>query len=40
MSDGEQGVALEPMQGNWSLFEVDLGYSELSDIPAVTSVSF
>ena len=38
--DGEWGIALKPMQGNWSLFEVDLGYTELFDIPAVTSVFF
>ena len=28
------------MQGNWSSFQVDFGYTELFDIPAVTSVSF
>ena len=38
--DGEWGIALKPMLGNWSSFEVDLGYTELFDIPAVTSVSF
>ena len=38
--DGERGIALKPMQGNWSSFQVDLGYTELFDIPAVTSVSF
>ena len=38
--DVDQGIALEPMQGNWSSFQVDLGYTELFDIPAVTSVSF
>ena len=27
------------MQGNWSSFQVDLGYTEVFDIPAVTSVS-
>ena len=38
--DGEQGIALKPMQGNWSLFQGDLGYTELFHIPMVTSVSF
>ena len=38
--DGERGIALKPMQGNWSSFQVDLGYTELFHIPAVTSVSF
>ena len=38
--DGERGIALMPKQGNWSSFQVDLGYTELFDIPAVTSVSF
>ena len=38
--DGEEGIALKPMQGNWSSFQVDLGYTELFHIPAVTSVSF
>ena len=38
--DGEWGIALKPMQGNWSLFQVDLGYTELFHIPAVTSVFF
>ena len=28
------------MQGNWLSFKVDLGYTELFHIPAVTSVSF
>ena len=37
--DGERGVVLNPMQGNWSLFQLDLGYSELFHIPVVTSVS-
>ena len=36
----EQGITLKPMQGNWSLFQVNLGYTELFHIPAVTSVSF
>ena len=38
--DGEWGIALKPMQGKWSSVLVDLGYTELFDIPAVTSVSF
>ena len=38
--DGEQGIALKPMQGNWSTFQVDLGYTELFQIPVLTSVSF
>ena len=37
--DGEWGIALKPVQGNWSSFQVDLGYTELFDIPAVTLVS-
>ena len=37
--DGERGIALKPMQGYWSSFQVDLGYTELFHIPAVTSVS-
>ena len=38
--DGEWGIALKPMQGIWSSFQVDLAYIELSDITGVTSVSF
>ena len=38
--DGEWGIALKPMNVNWSSFQVDLGYTELLDIPEVTSVSF
>ena len=38
--DGEQGNALEPMQGNRAKSRVDLGYTVLFHIPAVTSVSF
>ena len=38
--DLEWGIALKPKQGTWSSFQVDLGYTELFDIPAVTSVSF
>ena len=38
--DGERVIALKPMQGNWSSFQVDLGYTKLFHIPVVTSVSF
>ena len=38
--DAKWGIALKPMQGNWSSFKVDLGYTELFHILAVTSVSF
>ena len=38
--DGEWSIALKPIQGNWLSFQVDLGYTELFDIIAVTSVSF
>ena len=38
--DGDRGIALKPMQGNWSSFKVDLGYTKLFHISAVTSVSF
>ena len=38
--DAEWGIALKPMQRNWSSFQVDLVYTELFHIPAVTSVSF
>ena len=31
--DGERGIALKPIQGNWSTFQVDLGYTELFQIP-------
>ena len=37
--DRERGIALKPMQQNWSSFQVDLGYTELFHIPEVTSVS-
>ena len=40
MFDGEQGIALEPMQGNQAYSRVDLAYPELFHIPAVTSVFF
>ena len=38
--DGEWGIALKPMQGNWSSFQVNFGYPKLFHIPAVTSMSF
>ena len=38
--DGERGIALEPMQENRVSSLVDLGYTMLFHIPAVTSVSF
>ena len=37
--DGEWDIALKPMQGRWSSFQVDLGYTELFHIPVVTAVS-
>ena len=40
LCDGEWFTALKPMQGNWSSFQVALGYTEIFDIPAMTSVSF
>ena len=38
--DGEQGIALEKMQGNQAYSRVDLGYPKLFHIPAVISVFF
>ena len=38
--DGEWGIALEKMQGNRASSRVDLGYTNLFHIAAVTSVSF
>ena len=38
--DGEWGIALKPLQGNWSSCQVDLGYTTLFDIPGVISVYF
>ena len=38
--DGERGIALKSVQGNWSSFQVDLGFTELFHITVVTSVSF
>ena len=40
MYDGERGIALEIMQANRVSFRVELGYTKLFHIPAVTSVSF
>ena len=40
MSDSEQGIALEPMQGNRAYSRVDFGYPEIFNIPVVTSVFF
>ena len=37
--DREWGIALKSMHGIWSSFQVDLGYTDLFDIPVVTSVS-
>ena len=38
--DLEWGIALKSKQRNSSSFQVDLGYTELFDIRAMTSVSF
>ena len=38
--DVERGMAQESMQGNLASSRVNLGYTELFPIPAVTSVSF
>ena len=38
--DVERSMALEPMQGNWASSRVDLGYTKVFHVPAVTSVSF
>ena len=38
--DVECGMALEPLQGNWASFPLDLVYTGLFRIYAVTSVSF
>ena len=35
--DGEHGMALVPMQGNQASSRVDLGYTELFRVAAVTS---
>ena len=36
--DGEQGIALEKMQGNQAKSRVDLGYPELFHIPLLISM--
>ena len=38
--DMEHGMTLEPMKGKRPSSQVDLGYTELFPIPAVTAVSF
>ena len=38
--DGERVIALKPLQGNQSSFRVNLGYTKIFHIPALTSVSF
>ena len=40
MYDGEQGIALDPIQGRRASSRVDLGYTEQFTIPLETSVSF
>ena len=40
LDDMVRGIALKTVQGIPSSFRVDLGYTELFHIPAVTSVSF
>ena len=39
MFDGERTMALEPMQENLALSRLELGYTELFCIAAVTTVS-
>ena len=39
MYDGEQGIVLEPVQGNWALSTVDLGYNDIFHISVVISVT-
>ena len=36
----ELRMALEPMQGNWASSWIDLGYTDVFPIPAVTSGYF
>ena len=38
--DGVQGIALNTVKGNRLSFQVDLGYTEVFPIFAVTTVSF
>ena len=40
MYDVEHGMALEPMQWKFASPPIDLGYTELFPLPAVTAVSF
>ena len=40
MYDVKRRMAMETMQGKWASSRVDLGYTELVGIPAVTSVFF
>ena len=40
MYDVERGISMEPMQGKWASSRVDLGYTELFSISAVTSLFF
>ena len=40
MYDVERRMALEPMQEIWASYRIDLEYTVLFRIPAVTSVSF
>ena len=38
--DVVRGMALEPLQGNWPSFPLDLVYKGVFCVPSVTSVSF
>ena len=38
--DVQQGIALEPVEGNRMSFHIDMGYPKLFYIPAVKSVFF
>ena len=40
VNDVECRMALEPVKGNRASSRVDLGYTELFRVPALTSVSF
>ena len=40
MYDVECRMALEPLQGNWASFPLDLLYTGLFRYPSLTSVSF
>ena len=37
MYDVEQGIAMEPMNGKWATFQVDLRFTEVFCIPKLTS---